>query len=285
MVSALLLAALSLPSPGDHLRSLVVDGIERHYVVHLPRPARRGPLALVLLLHGAGGTGRRVAASTGFSAEADRRGFVALYPDGVGGEWHDGRGPDGVDDIAFVRLMLDTVASELPVDGARIYAAGISNGAMFAHRLGCELPGRFAAIAAVAGGLPVMIAERCASGAPLSFIAFNGTADRLVPFDGGAALEAAAASAAHWAARDGCDPAPVSSLEPDRAPADGTRVHRWTWSGCAGGTAVTLYAIHGGGHSWPGGYQARIRILGRTTRDLSATRTIAAFFLAHPRVR
>ena len=278
MVSALLLAALSLPSPGDHLRSLVVDGIERHYVVHVPRPARRGPLAVVVLLHGAGGTGRWVAASTGFSAEADRRGFVAIYPDGVGGEWH-------VNDVAFVRSMLDTVASELPVDADRIYAAGISNGAMFAHRLGCELPGRFAAIAAVAGGMPVVTAERCTSGPPLSFIAFNGTADRLVPFDGGGPLQAATASAAHWAAADSCDATPISSLEPDRAPTDGTRVRRWSWTGCASGTAVTLYAVQGGGHSWPGGYQPRIRILGRTTCDLSATRTIAAFFLAHPRVR
>ena len=285
MVSALLLAVLSLPSPGDHRRSLVVDGIERHYIVHLPRPARRGPLPVVILLHGAGGTGRRVAASTGFSAEADRRGFVAVYPDGVGGKWHDGRGPDAVDDVAFVRSMLDSVASELAVDTARIYAAGISNGAMFAHRLGCELPGRFAAIAAVAGGMPVATAARCASGAPLSFIAFNGTADRLVPFEGGSSLEAARASAAHWAAADACEAAPVPSLERDRAPTDGTRVRRWTWTGCATGTAVTLYEVQGGGHSWPGGYQPRIPILGRTTRDLSATRTIAAFFMAHPRAK
>jgi polyhydroxybutyrate depolymerase len=190
-----------------------------------------------------------------------------------------------VNDVDFVRSMLDTLTRELPVDPGRIYAAGISNGAMFAHRLGCELPGTFAAIAAVAGGMPLAIAERCADGPPLSFIAFNGTADRLVPFDGGGALMAATPSAAHWAAADGCDATPVSALEPDRAPSDGTRVRRWSWTGCAGGTAVTLYAVNGGGHSWPGGYQPRLRILGRTTRDLSATRTIAAFFLAHPRVR
>lgn len=285
MLSALLLAALTLPSPGDHARTLLVDGIERRYVLHMPRPARRGPLALVVLLHGAGGTGRRIAASTGFSAEADRRGFVAVYPDGVDGEWHDGRGSDAIDDVGFVRSLLDTLAGELPVDARRVYAAGISNGAMFAQRLGCDLPGRFAAIGAVAGAMPAAVAARCAGGPPMSFIGFNGTADQLVAFDGGGALESATASAAHWAAADGCDPAPASSLEPDRAPADGTRVRRWHWTGCAPGTAVTLYAIHGGGHSWPGGYQPRIAILGRTTRDLSATRTIAAFFLAHPRMR
>lgn len=285
MVSALLLAALSLPSPGDHPRTIRVGMVERHYILHMPRPARRGPLPVVILLHGAGGTGRRVAASTGFSAEADRRGFVAVYPDGLGGGWNDGRTADEADDVAFLRTVLDTLAREVRADPRRLYAAGISNGAMFAHRLACELPGTFAAIAAVAGGMPTAIAAACTGGPPLSFVGFNGTADQLVAFEGGGGLEPATVSAAHWAASAGCDAGPASSLEPDRAPADGTRVRRWWWTGCTPGTAVVLYAIGGGGHSWPGSGPMRIPILGRTTRDLSATRTIVAFFLAHPRIR
>jgi len=285
MLSALLLAALSLPSPGDHARTLLVNGIERHYIVHLPRPARRGRLPVVVLLHGAGGTGRRVAVSTGFSAEADRRGFVAVYPDGVDRSWNDGRSTGGVDDVLFIRTMVDTLARELAIDPRRIYAAGISNGSMLAHRLGCELPGTFAAIAAVSGGMPSVITAHCTAGPPVSFIGFNGTADRLVSFEGGGGLESATASAAHWAAADGCDATPAAAFLPERAPSDGTRVRRWTWSGCAPGTAVTLYAIHGGGHSWPGGYQSRLAVLGVTSRELSATRAIAAFFLAHPRPR
>jgi polyhydroxybutyrate depolymerase len=285
MLAALLLAALGLPSPGDHAHTLLVNGIERHYIVHLPRPARRGPLPVVVLLHGAGGTGRRVAASTGFSAEADRRGFVAVYPDGVDHSWNDGRYAGGVDDVAFVRTMLDTLAREVVVDARRIYAAGISNGSMLAHRLGCELPGTFAAIAAVSGGMPSAIIAHCVTGPLVSFIGFNGTADRLVPFEGGGGLESATASAAHWATADGCNGAPAAAFLPERAPSDGTRIRRWTWSGCAPGTAVTLYAIHGGGHSWPGGYQSRLAVLGVTSREISATRTIAAFFLAHPRPR
>ena len=289
MLSALLLLtlfrAVVMPSPGDHSRTLRVGGVERHFVVHIPRPARRGRLPLVVVLHGAGGSGRGVAAGTGFSAEADRRGFVAVYPDGIDGGWSDGRGPDAADDVAFVRTLLDTLAGELRTDSDRVYAAGISNGAMFTERLACELPGTFAAIAAVAGGLPVSLAPRCTGGPPVSFIAFNGTADRLVPFEGGGELLSATASAAHWATVDGCDASPTSSLRPDRAPADGTRVRRWSWPGCAPGTAVALYAIGGGGHSWPGAAPMHVPLLGRTTRDLSATRTIATFFLAHPRTR
>jgi polyhydroxybutyrate depolymerase len=289
MVSALLLAALVrafvIPSPGDQSRTLRVGGIERHFVLHIPRPARRGRLPLVVVLHGAGGSGSRMAAGTGFSAEADRRGFVAVYPDGIDGGWNDGRAPDATDDVAFVRAMLDTLAGELRTDPDRIYAAGISNGAMFTHRLACELPGAFAAIAAVAGGIPAAAASRCTTGPPVSFIGFNGTADRLVPFEGGGELLSAMASAAHWAAVDGCGPSPSSTLRPDRAPADGTRVRRWSWIGCAPGASVVLYAVGGGGHSWPGAAPMHVPLLGRTTRDLSATRTIAAFFLAHPRIR
>jgi polyhydroxybutyrate depolymerase len=289
MLSALLLLALvrapAVPSPGDPSRTLRVGGVDRHFVLHIPRPARRGRLPLVVVLHGAGGNGRRMAAGTGFSAEADRRGFVAVYPDGIDGGWNDARAADGADDVAFVRAMLDTLAGELRTDPDRVYAAGISNGAMFTHRLACELPGTFAAIAAVAGGIPASATARCTGGPPVSFIAFNGTADRLVPFDGGGELLSATASAAHWAAVDGCDPSPSSVLRPDRAPADGTRIRRWSWTGCAPGTAVTLYAVGGGGHSWPGAAPMHVPVLGRTTRDMSATRTIAAFFLAHPRIR
>lgn len=289
MLSALLLAALVrgfvVPSPGDHSRTLRIGGVERHFVLHLPRPARRGRLPVVVVLHGAGGSGRGVAAGTGFSAEADRRGFVAVYPDGIDGGWNDGRGTGGADDVAFVRAMLDTLAGELRTDPDRVYAAGISNGAMFTHRLACELPGTFAAIAAVAGGLPASVAPRCTGGPPLAFIGFNGTADRLVPFEGGGELLSATASAAHWATVDGCDPSPSASLRPDRAPGDGTRVRRWTWSGCTPGTAVVLYAVGGGGHSWPGSAPMHVPLLGRTTRDVSATRTIATFFLTHPRGR
>ncbi len=275
MLAALLTALVALPSPGDHPRTIHVGGVERHYVLHIPRPARRGPLALVVLLHGAGGSGRRVAASTGFSAEADRRGFVAVYPDGLDGVWGD--------DAPFIRAMLDSVAHEVRVDPDRRYAAGISNGAMFVHRLGCELPGTFAAIAAVAGGMQDETAAACGTASSLSFIAFNGTTDRLIPFDGGDGRLSATESAAHWARTDGCgaplDPVPIA----DRAPHDGTRVRRTTWTGCPPGTAVVLYAVGGGGHTWPGTWATRLRILGRTTRDVSATRVIAAFFLAHPR--
>ncbi len=294
MLTSLLLAALALggsgtvrPAPGDYMRTLRVDGAERRYLLHVPPRLGASAAAVVVMLHGSGGTGRQLAAGTGFSAEANRRGFIVLYPDGIDRHWNDGRQAGGADDVAFIRALLDSVAPALGGDARRYYAAGISNGAMFAHRLACDLPGRFAAIASVAGAVPEELAPRCTAIPATSVIAFNGTADRLVHYerDGGGVggLLGAVESATHWAEIAHCATPPAHALEPDRAPADGTRVRLTQWSGCDTGTAVVLYTIEAGGHNWPGAARVRIPLLGRTTRDMSATRTIGAFFSAHRR--
>ncbi len=267
---------------GDYDRTLRVGGALRHYVVHLPPATEGRRLPVVLLLHGSGGTGRQVAAATGFAAEADLRGFVAVYPDGQGGDWNDGRTADGPDDVAFVRALLDTLARSIRIQPRRVYAAGISSGGIFAHRLACELPGRLAAIAVVAGGMPPAVAARCGAVPPVALIAFNGTEDQLIPYAGGDLLSAGE-SPALWAGVDHCTPDPRTVPLADRAGGDSTTVRRTTWPRCDPGTDVVLYTISGGGHSWPGSAPMRVPLLGRTTQDLSATRTIGAFFAAHAR--
>ena len=91
-----------------------------------------------------------------------------IYPDGVNGHWSDGRAARAdADDVGFVRLLLDSLRRELPLDSRRIFATGISNGAGMAFRLACDLPGTFAAIAPVAGALPAELENRCAVAAPV----------------------------------------------------------------------------------------------------------------------
>ena len=59
-------------------------------------------------------------------------------------------------------------------------------------------------------------------------------------------------------------------------------VHR-TWSGCAGGSAVELYTVVGGGHTWPGSSVVlSAAAFGPTTESISATRLMLAFFAGHP---
>jgi polyhydroxybutyrate depolymerase len=164
-----------------------------------------------------------------------------------------------------------------------VYATGISNGAMFAYRLACDLPGTFAAVAPVAGALPAELAPSCAHGAPVSVIAFQGTADPLMPYLGGGTGQrrvfSAERSIGFWGTQAGCTGTPVTTDEPDRV-ADGTRVRRTVFLSCREGRAVELYTIEGGGHTWPGGPEAGRRV-GRVSREIDATELIWAFFAGH----
>ena len=185
------LPAQSAPPAATELagepRTLQVNGETRRYFLYVPASAHHGRAApLVLVFHGGGGRAAGIAPHTGFSRLAEREGFVAVYPEGVGGRWNDGRGYAAThDDVGFIRALLETLGRELGTDARRVYATGISNGAMFSYRLACDLPGAFAAVAPVAGAMPADLVPSCAHTAPVSVIAFQGTADPLMPYAGG----------------------------------------------------------------------------------------------------
>jgi polyhydroxybutyrate depolymerase len=287
------LALLLLLGPGtpaqtpgiEQQRYLEVAGSRRSFLLYLPTTYRAGrPVPLVLVFHAAGGRGRGIARHTGFTELAEREGFAVAYPDGIGGRWNDGRRPSARDDVGFVRALVDSLRREVTVDSSRIYATGISNGAMLSYRLACDLPGVFAAIAPVAGALPVNLSERCAPATPLSVASFQGTADPSLPYDGGgtppAAVLSAERSVAFWAGAAGCATGRPATVVSDTV-ADGTRLRRLSYPDCLGHRDVVLYTIEGGGHTWPGGPEASSRV-GRVSREVSATRVIWDFFQNHP---
>lgn len=270
-------------------RTLDVAGVRRSYLLQFPASRRPGePMPLLLVFHGGGGTGSNIAEHTGLSPAATPRGYVVVYPDGVNGYWSDGRAARaGADDVGFVRSLLDSLRRELPLDSRRIFATGISNGAGMAFRLACDLPGTFAGIAPVAGGLPAELENRCAVAAPVSLLMFQGTLDRLMPYDGGdlslrrGRVLPATTTASLFARVNGCSDQPVEGAEPDTV-TDGTRVRRSSYPGCRDGRDVVLFTIEGGGHTWPGGPPVG-RSVGRVTRDLDATRVMLDFFDRHSR--
>src|SRR5205814_9059887 len=88
------------------------------------------------------------------------------------------------DDVRSGRALVDTLEREVDHGARRVYASGISNGAMFAYRLACDLPGTFAAVAPVAGALPAELAPACGHPQPVRVIAFQGTAGPLMPYLG-----------------------------------------------------------------------------------------------------
>jgi polyhydroxybutyrate depolymerase len=284
--------------PRNSQGSITVDGLARTYWLHLP-PARTsvGPLPLVLAFHGAGGQGPSMAGLTGFNALADQHGFVVAYPDGIDRHWNDGRpgnrpGPGAqYDDVAFVRALIDHLAATLPIDRARVYATGMSNGAIFSQRLACDLPDQIAAIGAVTGSLAEALEPACTPSRPVPVLMIMGEADPFVPWNGGVVkglgygpVLSVPDTIAHWVAHNGCDATPTITQEPDRAPNDGTTVRRESYTNCHTGADVTLYAVVNGGHTWPGGVQYLPEsTIGKTSRDIDATTIIWDFFAAHPR--
>ena len=306
-------AALAPPAPaaessvpaagirrGDIRGTLQSGALVRSYLLHVPPGYdAAAPWPLVLALHGGGGQGRGMPWLTGLSRLADRQRFLVAYPDGVGRSWNDGREDPGVpaarrqvDDVGFLVALIDHVAGAYRIDAARVYATGISNGGFMSQRLACEASTRVAAIASVVATIGVELADRCRPARAVPVLMVNGTADPLVPYEGGqiqlpggrprpGRIASVAETVALWARLNGCARFADVIREPDRDPSDGVTVRRETQSGCPEGGEVTLYVMEGGGHVWPGGPQYLPRtVIGRATRELDSE-TIWDFFARH----
>jgi polyhydroxybutyrate depolymerase len=225
---------------------------------------------------------------------ADRHGFVAVFPDGVGRAWADGRGTSAdrehVNDVAFVSALVEHLSTTLPVDPKRIFACGISNGGFMAARLGCELSRQIAAIGVVAATFGTDTAASCRPSRPVSAMIIHGTDDPLVPASGGRTRGGGAEggilsvdeSVQRWAQLDGCTSPPTISDVPGSG-SDGTRTRREIRAGCHAGAEVELMRIEGGGHTWPGGEPyLPATIIGVTSRTFDASEELWEFFSRHP---
>jgi len=153
MLATLLLAALV---PGNHTIALR----DRSYIVHMP--AAKGALPVVINFHGGGSNAEAQQRYSGMDAASDREHFIAVYPNGTGRGrflvWNAGtccgRAPlQGIDDVGFVRAVIDDLAKRTPIDRTRIYATGLSNGAMMTYRIAAEAPDLVAAVAPVSGSM------------------------------------------------------------------------------------------------------------------------------------
>lgn len=228
---------------------------------------------------------------------ADIRRFIVVYPDGIDKHWNDGRSTirNPQDDIAFISTVLDQVERSYPVDGDRVFATGISNGALFAERLGCDMSQRIRGIAPVAGTLPSEMIPSCRPAHKVAVLQIDGTADPIMPYGGGPVKDfggkgeggqvtSVAETASFWAAHNGCGGLGTPESLPRVAPLDPTGIERTGYTGCPSDGPVTVMSVIGGGHVWPGGAQAfHPLITGRPSRQIDASAAIADFFLSLPR--
>jgi polyhydroxybutyrate depolymerase len=272
--------------------SLDFGGAHRTYLIHVP-PKVAASVPLVLSFHGHFGTGAGLEKLTHFDALSDEFGFIAVYPDGIAGSWNDGRPQDiGADDVGFVRALIADLSRRYSIDRKRMYATGFSNGASFAHYLGCNLGDEIAAIAPVSGYLPRAVVDTCHPARPISILQIGGTSDPVEPFGGGevkigvidrGSVLSAQETVDYWKANAKCSAAPAIVAVPPAPPLDGTSIVTTTYGGCTDGTSVQLDMVFGGGHTWPGGPQyLPATLIGPASTQLDASRAIVTFFLAHP---
>jgi polyhydroxybutyrate depolymerase len=269
------------------------DGRTRTYILHLPKshtPGRRVPL--VVVLHGMGANGAITALLTQFDGVADKHGFAVAYPDGIGKVWNFGmerpagkvlKRDRGVDDVGFLTALIDELVRDGIADKRRVYVTGLSNGAYMSNRLGWDAADRIAAIAPVSGTMVKFSAEKTNAPRPMPVLYIHGTHDKIVGFDGADMFTKRAFSLSAdeqvrwWAKQNGCEMTPKVESLPDKAD-DSTTVKRHTFTAKSGGAPVVFYEVIGGGHTWPGGSLQPEILLGKTSRDFSASEVIWEFF-------
>jgi polyhydroxybutyrate depolymerase len=237
------------PSPplpaGDRDETVLVDGITRSYVLHVPS-AYNGmkPVPLVVDFHGIGESGASERASSPYPAALDPEGVVMAFPDGL-------KGPAGtawnvgpcciadVDDVAFTRALVARIEQTVCVDRDRVYAVGVLTGGGMAHYLACHAADLFAGVAPAAFDLLEENIADCVPARPITVVSFRGTADTRVPYAGGPSslvprmpitFLGARATFEKWAELDQCS-GPASAAD-----ANGCS----SYAGCGGGAEVVL---------------------------------------------
>ncbi len=295
-----------LPAVSDQKVTIEVDGVPRWYLLNEPSntvPAPGGtdttPRPLVLDFHGLEEGAEVHSVTTQFGALGNTDGFVTVFPNATGNplEWNT-TSRTGNADLDYVTALLTQVESTQCIDTSRVYASGLSDGSFMVSLLACTMSDKFAAIAAVSG---LQLPRPCHTTRRVPILAFHGTADPILYFNGGigtgtldkilghgasagsstttttlpkANLHGAGypATVQAWAVKDGCNPHATDTRKSSQVI---LRTYR-----CPPGTDVEFYIIVGGGHAWPGSAFSRSisDLTGFTTFQINATDTIWSFF-------
>jgi polyhydroxybutyrate depolymerase len=296
---ALVISRRASAESGDVLRTVKVGDLERRYEYHRPvKIETTKALPVLIAFHGGGGNPQSMRRLSGLNAKSDEAGFIVVYPYGTGrlenqfltfngGNCCGYAMENQIDDVGFVRALLDDLAAVTQIDPRCVYATGLSNGGIISYRVAAELADRIAAIAPVGG--PLMM-ESIHPSRAVPVMHFHGTGDENAPFQGGYGkgfsgkggvtdFKSVEFTLNQWIEANGCQKTPTIEPLPDKAE-DGMKCTRKTWGGGRDGSEVVLIEIENGGHTWPG-MEPPVAMLGQSTKDISANDLMWEFFQKH----
>jgi polyhydroxybutyrate depolymerase len=271
-------------------QTLTVDGRERTYQVNLPPTYYQSQgLALVLALHGGGGSAEQFEATNLLTAKANQAGFVVVYPDGLPAgalrlrTWNAGGCCGGAvennfNDVNFISRLIDKLLADYPnLDPKKVYATGHSNGGMLAYRLACELPNK---IAAIAPNACTMVARQCNPARAVPILHLHSENDQHVPYRGGVGNGLSGAYNPPldsvfrvWAVKNAC-------RTPNQLVINQVGYRLFRWANCQGNANIDFYLTKDGGHAWPGGLPGSDRGDPPAT-SINANDLLWAFFQQH----
>lgn len=288
------------------------DGRERNYILHVPASYKKSePCPLVVCLHGGGGDAQK-GAKMGLTPVADKHGFIAVYPGAIDKHWNDGRKSErfaehdrNIDDVKFIKSVIERVTREYNIDKNRIFATGASNGGFMTQRLAIEMSDTFSAVGIFIASMGEPLSKDFDPDLPVSVMYMNGTEDPMIPYEGGEVVVELAPrlnrlrqrsrpsrgkcistedAVQHWVKRNRIETEPEVMEIDDKNQSDGCHVQLSLWKNGERGTAVALYKVVGGGHTLPGGRQyLPQRLVGKTNKDIEAFETMWQFFKTYAR--
>jgi polyhydroxybutyrate depolymerase len=287
LVPILFLFMLSLGRAHAQDMSLIHDGLERHYLVHLP-PSYDGSseVPLMLAIHGGNSSSHDLENMSGLSSKADEEGFIVVYPNASmeGSQWWNAGesfGPASqrnIDDVGFISALIETLSVDYAIDPHRIYVTGFCLGSMMTYRLGAELSDRIAAIAPVAGQ---MILREINPTRAVPILYFHDLNDTVVPYEG-AVIEGYPVSSVDsvlslWIESNECRTSPDTIFNQHE-------IVGKLWPASTTTGDIILYTTSTGDHDWPAGFIVANRLIW----DFFATHPIpgvnpSPYFLAEPR--
>ncbi len=269
-------------------RSVEVLGAPRAYRLFVPEGLdRSAPHPLVFVFHGATQGASAAELMSWFYPVAEEQGLVVAFPQAAGDYWNTPASPSsywGIPDVPFVDAMIADIAGQVAIDSERVFAAGFSNGAVFAQVVGCLRSDAIAGIAIVGAGISAEVANGCPWERPMPVVVFLGDRDPQFFWDDGVAAGVGmlgGVGSANWLAeQNGCPEVPEGVDLGSEEGALATSVELFRYEACTE-APVDFYRIRGGGHTWPGSPLNFSAGLGRKTGVVSATDAMTAFFLTH----